>query len=243
MADTEESKFKFFVYIVESPSSVDLYHKRSESDLLRQAINLNLIPCIDRVAISREAFEAAIRVGLYEEMKKFPGLIPVIHISAHGFCDGIQLSNGEIIEWAQLRELVKPVNEALKGSLLICMSSCEGYSGSRMAMTTSEDEYPFFALVGNVGKPTWSETAIGFATFYHLISKGNFIIDSVEAMQVASGNADFYVTTAEQSRQAYLEFIENLDSQEAQTELEQDVQNEEPSRLAKLLELSNEQQP
>ena len=243
MTEEEKNDFRFFVYIVESPSAVDLYHKRSESDLLKQAINLNQIPCIDRVAISREAFVAAIRVGLYEEMKSFPGLIPVLHISAHGFSEGIQLSSGEIIEWAFLRELFKPVNTALKGNLLVCMSSCEGYSGSRMAMVTDDSEFPFYAIVGNCQKPTWSETAIAFATFYHLVAKGRYIIDSVEAMKIASGNDSFYITTAEESRQGYLEYIENLDAEEVQEKLEQDVQDEPPNQLSKLLELSNEQKP
>ncbi len=243
MADEEKHDFRFFVYIVESPSAVDIYHKRSESDLLKQAINLNQILCIDRVAISTEAFVAAIRVGLYEEMKNFPGLIPVLHISAHGFSEGIQLSSGEVIKWAFLRELLKPVNTALKGNLLVCMSSCEGYSGSRMAMVTDDSEYPFFAIVGNCQKPTWSETAIAFATFYHLIAKGRFIIDAVEAMKVASGNELFYITTAEESRQGYLEYIENIDAEAVQEELEQDVQDEPPDELAKLMALSNQQRP
>lgn len=236
MPEVSKQEFRFFVYIVESPSQIDLYQKRSESDLLRQAINLNRIPCIDRTAISKEVFEAAIRIGLPEAMKSFQGLIPVLHISAHGSCDGIQFSNGDVVDWNYLRTLIRPINAALSGGLLVCMSSCEGYSGSRMAMTVDEDEYPFFALVGNISKPTWSETAIGFATFYHLVSKGNYIIDAVEAMKVASGNDNFYVTTADQSRQVYLEFIANKDAGQVQVELEQDAQDEPPSDLAKLLE-------
>lgn len=63
-----DKRLKFFVYVIESPSAVDLYHRRSEGDMLRQAINLNQIACALRLAVNLEAFTAAIRIGLYEAM-------------------------------------------------------------------------------------------------------------------------------------------------------------------------------
>jgi len=239
MALPPDKRIKFFVYIIESPSAVDLYHKRYEGDLLKQAINLNLIPCTDRVAISREAFEAAIKVGLHEDMQLFPNMIPILHISSHGSSDGVQLSNGELIRWEELRELLKPVNKALKGGLLLCMSSCEGYSGCRMAMFPEDPEHPFFAIVGNSSKPSWSETAIAYATFYHLIAKGEFITTAVDAMRVASGNNDFFVITAEEAHKGYLEYIDKLNAGLIQQQLQSEVQEEPSDKLAKLMELSN----
>ena len=93
----------FFVYIIESPSEIDMYHNRTEGLLLQQAINLHNIPCLYKIAISKAAFEASFQVGLLEAMKLFPNLIPIIHISAHGYADGIQLSNHEIVAWDHLR--------------------------------------------------------------------------------------------------------------------------------------------
>lgn len=172
MADNDDSKIRFFVFVVESPSAPDLYHGRSEAGLVRQALALSEIPCTSRCVISREALEAALRIGLPEEMAVWKGRLPVLHISAHGGTDGIQLSNKEIITWAELKELLKPINKAFNGALLVCMSSCHGYAGSRMAMHPDESDLPFFALVGSGGTPTWSETAIAFATFYHLLGRG-----------------------------------------------------------------------
>lgn len=238
-----EERLKFFVYVVESPSAVDLYHGRTETDLLRRAISLNAIKCVTRTAINLEAFVAALRIGLREEMSANPGQVPILHISAHGFSEGIQLSSGEVLNWAGFRELLKPLNEALNGGLFVCMSTCEGYSGSRMAMVVDEDQYPFFAIVGNGSKPTWSEAAVAFASFYHLIANGHYVTDAVEAMRIASGNQEFFVTTAEQAKQGYLEFLENsaLDTQEAVTELEEEESNESSSTLAKRLQSSSGQ--
>lgn len=230
-----EKRLKFFVYIVESPSAIDLYQGRTEADLLRRAISLNAIKCVTRTVINLEAFVASLRIGLKDEMVANPGQIPILHISAHGFSEGIQLSSKEIINWPAFRELLKPINKALNGALFVCMSTCEGYAGSRMAMVPDEDEYPFFAIVGNGSKPTWSEAAVGFASFYHLIANGHYVTDAVEAMRIASGNNNFFVTTAQEAKQGYLEFIKSnpLDIGQAISELEADENTNPSSSLAK----------
>ena len=233
-----EERLKFFVYVVESPSPVDLYHRRSEGDMLQQAINLNQIACTLRLAVNLEAFEAAINIGLTEAMEAFPNKIPILHISAHGFSDGIQLSSGDVILWSQLRELLVPVNQALSGSLIVCMSTCEGYSGSRMAMKPESNDHPFWTIIGNDDKPTWPETAVAFATFYHLIANGHYILGAVNAMSIASGNDRFFVTTAEESKQGYIEYIKNINTTEVIENLEQKADNTEAGELTKLLRLS-----
>jgi hypothetical protein len=228
-----EERLQFFVYVVESPSAVDIYHDRGEARLLATAVSLNQIPAVTRVAISRDAFEAALTVGLPEEMSSHSGLIPIVHISAHGDGDGIQLSSGEVIQWHELRELLKPINKALDGNLLVCMSCCEGYAGVRMAMHPGDPEHPYFALVGNMRSPTWSETAVAYATFYHLIAKGEYIPAAVAAMRMASGNDQFVLETSEQSQKAYVKYLEELDSREVEAELRDVAQDQSPSDLAK----------
>ncbi len=234
-----DKRLKFFVYVIESPSAVDLYHRRSEGELLRQAINLNQIACTLRLAVNLEAFVASIRIGLHEAMESFPGTIPILHISAHGFSDGIQLSSGEVVLWHQLREMLIPVNQALSGSLIVCMSTCEGYSGSRMAMVQESNDHPFFAIIGNCSKPTWPETAVAFATLYHLIANGRYITDAVAAMRIASGNESFFITTAEESKQNYIEYIKNINTAEVIQDLEHQAEEAEPGELSKLLKLSD----
>lgn len=238
-----DKRIKFFVFVVESPSPVDLYHRRSEAEIIRQAVYLNQIPCIVRTAVNMEAFEASLKIGLAEEMKRYEGLIPILHISAHGYSEGIQLSDSTVITWANLRKFLAPINTALNNGLLVCLSCCEGYSGTRMAMFIEDEGYPFYAIVANSEKPLWSDTAVAYSTFYHLISKGEFIVDAVNAMQIASGNHTFWVETAEQSRQGYLEYIKNVNVPAAQEQLEEKTSQEEPSHLAMLRKVGEKIKP
>lgn len=234
-----EQRVKFFVFVIESPSAVDLYHGRSEGELMRRVVELNGIQCVLRTAISLEAFLACLKIGLAEAMSNVPGAIPLLHISAHGDKEGIQLSDGHMIRWEALREILRPVNAALNGSLVVCMSSCEGYMGVRMAMYPGDPDLPYLALVGCGGKPTWADTAVAFMTLYHQLCRGEHISVAVDAMRVASGNASFYLEHAENSRKGYIEQINTATlPAEAQAKLEHLVDTETPENQEKLKRLS-----
>lgn len=237
MTDQRSHNFKFFVYVIESPSPVDLYHGRSEGDIIKQAACLNQIYCSVKTAVNYEAFEAALKLGLNDAMEYFKDKFPILHISAHGYEEGIQLSSGEQLTWAQLRLLLHPINKALNGNLIVCLSSCQGYSGTRMAMHLEDDGYPFFAIVANSDKTLWSDTAVAYSAFYHLVAKGEFIVQAVQAMCVASGNPTFFVQTAEESRQGYIEYIQKQDTQQAIENLQENAAQESPAHLETLQKL------
>lgn len=48
---------KFFIFVVESPSPEDLYLSRSEGGIIKQAANLNEIPCWVTTTINLETFK------------------------------------------------------------------------------------------------------------------------------------------------------------------------------------------
>ena len=56
-------------------------------------------------------------------------------------------------------------------------------------------------------KPTWSDTAVAYLAFYHLIAKGKTIEEAVEAMAAASGDPHWVVETAIESKQSFLDFL------------------------------------
>jgi hypothetical protein len=228
---------KFLVYVVESPSAPDIYHGRSEGDLISRALSLNAIPCVTRTAIMPVAFSAALKVGFPEVMGAHPGRLPILHLSAHGGKSGIQLSNGELVPWTALRDLILPINTSLGGALLLCMSACEGYSACQMAMQVDDAPHPYFAIVANFGSPTWSDTAVAYSAFYHRLSKGATVVESVEAMRIASGDARWVSETAEEARQSYVEYVRsNVDLPGAQRDLQSQAQGQEVSPDAKALE-------
>lgn len=235
MPNEPTHQVKFFIYIVESPSPIDLYHRRTEADILRQTLQLNGILCHSVTAINGEAFDASLSIGLQQAMQVWPEHLPIIHISAHGNGSGIQLSSGDMIPWAILREKFRPINVALKHNLIVCMSTCEGYSGSIMAMHPEDSDFPFFAIVGCTRKPTWPETAVAFSSFYHLLANGRQIPSAVEAMHHASGNDYFFFETAENARNNFIDYLNKAKLEEAQRQIEV-VSSEEPTNaLAKLL--------
>ena len=235
----QEAPFRFFVYIVESPSAPDLYHGRSEGARLAETLKLDGISCVTRTAINPLAFVAAIRLGLPEAMKTFTDHYPVIHLSAHGGEHGVQLSSGDFISWHRLRDLLTPLNQSLNGALLLCMSSCQGYSAVQMAMQEGDAPHPYLAVIGNWGTPTWSDTAVAYLAFYHLLAKGRKVPESVEAMRAASGNNDWGVETADNSKKGYLEYLKNSPTPAAvQEQLEQVAEQQDVSADAKALEKS-----
>lgn len=232
-----EQRIKFFVFVIESPSATDLYHRRSEGDIVRQAVELNGIKCVVKTAISRDAFDACLKIGLAEAVNQMSGFLPLLHVSAHGNTDGIQLSDGYVMPWTELKDHLRPVNQALGGSLVVCMSSCEGYAGICMAMHLHEPDLPYFALIGCGAKPTWGETAVAYATLYHQLWRGEHINDAVQAMRVASGNNHFFLEHAQTARQGYIEYLNTVNFAHAQENLEQIVANESPENQQALKRL------
>jgi hypothetical protein len=204
-------KERFFVYIIESPSAIDLYEKRSEGDLIAQGLRLNEIPSLCRIAISKPMFHEALRQGLIDAISSFPNHLPAIHISAHGNTNGISLSDDSIVTWKELHDLLIPLNRALKGTLLLCMSACNGFTACSMAMNIEKDDQPFFAIIGNSGTPTWADTAVAYASFYHVISKGRSVNDAVDAMRAASDNKLWHFITAKLAHSIFAEIIKTLD--------------------------------
>jgi hypothetical protein len=199
---------KFFIYGIESPSDADAYMDRSERTLLERAAQLDDIPCVFRTVISRAAFVMALTIGLTDAREKHNGHLPVLHISTHGNSEGIGLSDGTLITWSELRELLVPINGQLNGNLLLCMSSCKGYSACRMAMCEGDEPHPYIALFANAGTPKWSDTAVAYATVYHLLAKGRRFDEACHAMNLASGESTWVVETAHESKKVYTDYVQ-----------------------------------
>lgn len=237
MAEAETTQaLRFFVYIVESPSAPDIYHGRSEGALVAKAVELDGIPSVTRTVINPVAFDAALRIGLPEVMKAYPDRLPILHLSAHGATHGIQLSSGDVLSWPDLRPMLTPINESLGGYPLLCMSACEGYSACQVAMQEGNGAHPYFSMVGNFGRPTWSDTAVAYSSFCHLLSKGYNVFNAVAGMKAASGDDNWTVETAEQSKQGYLEYLQSVVPSEAQQELQAVADEEHVPPEAKALE-------
>lgn len=185
-----------FVHIVESPSNIDLLDGRTEGRVLNEALRLAEIPHWYSLAADRSMLLEALTSRLAAAWTHW-NHFPILHLSMHGNTHGIALTSGDTLSWDDLRKLLLPLIRAMQGGLLICMSSCSGGSGCRMAMY-ADDEPTFWALIGNTASPTWADAAIAYISFYHLFFKGFPLDTCVESMKVASGDHNFvrYLGTA-----------------------------------------------
>lgn len=194
-----------FVFILESPSDDDLLEGRMEGKALSTAFDLASIPHTYNLVTTKKSLIRALTWKLHEAIKE-KNKAPILHISMHGNDEGIGLTNGDFISWAELRKELAPLLNNMQGGLLICMSSCYGTSGCRMAMHEDAD-HPFWALVGNSQAALWSDAAVAYITFYHLFFKGIGVEQAVEAMKIASGDRNFMVFNGDFVKKDWSGFI------------------------------------
>lgn len=208
-----------FVHIIESPSATDLLDGRTEGRALGEALTLASIPFWYNLAIDRSTLVQAVGPRLLEAWKAL-GKLPILHLSMHGNQNGIALSNGDFLTWHELRQMLLPLNRAVQGGLLICMSSCFGASGCRMAMY-SDNEPSFWALVGNSASTPWADSAVAYVTFYHLFFKGVGVDKAAEAMRVASGDQNFRALSGPMAKASWLQFIQKQSASQVGQNLQQ----------------------
>jgi hypothetical protein len=201
----------FFVHIIESPSAKDLLDNRREGLLLQEGLKMAGVAHSYCLAVDRNTFHEALYPKFLVSLKgKY--IKCILHISAHGNHDGIALTNG-FLSWHDLDNLLSPINKILENYMVVCMSSCVGFAGCKMAMKTSPP-HPFFGLIGPTQEISIADTAIAFLTFYYRLSKGADVLTALEAMKISSGNVNFNSITADSAKQLYLKEIEKRKMEE-----------------------------
>lgn len=197
-----------FLYIIESPSPDDLLDGRTEGRVLSEALNLAGIPHSYSIAVDERTLDEALDKRLIEAWTKHQQP-PILHLSMHGDTNGVALTNGAILKWDQLRQKLLPIMRVMPNGLLICMSSCFGFAGCRLAMY-SDHEPHFWALIGHTDSVDWADAAIAYVTFYHRFFKGHTVAACVEAMKVASGDSRFDVAVGAVAKRGWTEYIQQL---------------------------------
>ena len=203
--------FPFKVHIIESPSPTDFLEGRQEGDALYRILKLGGIAVTEpQTVITGDVFRKVIGdlTAHFTKAGMVPPL-PILHISAHGDENGIAFSApNEILKWEDLGNILQPLSAAIGGNLLVCMSSCYGHSGYKMARRITT--HPFHTLIGPTADIVWSDTLIAYSTFYHqLFSKSIDIPNAVTSMHTASGlpAGTFQVIHGEDVRKGFLEAI------------------------------------
>lgn len=204
-----------YVHVIESPSPKDLLVGRTEGKTLCEALSLSQTPHWYCLATNRETLISSLdeQMRLAWDRYKLP---PVLHLSMHGNDRGIGLTDGDFIEWHDLRETLQPLNNWMKGGLLIAMSACYGSSGCRMAMH-DEPKETFWALVGNCKSPRWADAAVAYVVFYHNLFKEVHVEECVKRMRLASGDDEFMFFLGKDAKEAWKNRYANLPTLPLQT--------------------------
>lgn len=126
-----------------------------------------------------------------------------------GNAKGIELTSGDFVEYSQLADTLRDLNDTLHGALMLCMSSCNGANAGNMAMREDADP-PFYAIVGNVGSPTWSDAAIAYVAFYHRIFKGASADEAIAAMKAASGDNGFAIEYGAETKESWGKLVKQV---------------------------------
>jgi hypothetical protein len=198
-----------FVYIIESPSAKDILEGRAEGRALSEVLDLAGIPYSYNLVTNSETWNIALGTRFQEAVNYYPGRVPILHLSLHGNESGVALTDDTVFSWNQLKKELTPLNNKMEGSLLICMSSCFGAYGRRMAVDNSTDN-PFYALVGSSNKVSWQDAAVAYVTFYHLLFKGISVDECVKKMKLASNNNDFGVWWGSEIKETWQRIIERV---------------------------------
>lgn len=203
-----------FVFLVDSPLSVDLLDGYSIGMALRDTLNAIKIPCHYTLAIDQNTFSQAFSYRLPKAVHEFnrqTGLnaFPFIHLCIHGAPQGIQLTDKTTINWLALRQLVFNHNQVKGFNPFVCMASCNGIHAHHMA-TAFDSAYS--CLIGNTGEVFQSDVTVAYASFYNsMIHKHMSVDNAVLAMRSASSDHNFYHANGEMiQNQKFADFQRTL---------------------------------
>ncbi|HZP67740.1 MAG TPA: hypothetical protein VFB32_15660 [Rudaea sp.] len=198
---------KIWVFVLEIPSDIDLFEERTEGFALVRTLRVAQIGAKVRVVSSNETLARGLQEYLALAKTVAQGeLLPVLHISAHGNEKGIALTDGSLVSWSELANLLAPINRELDGNLDVVFSSCKGFHAITMAMAHEQtDPRAFNVLLGPDFEPTWGEALVGYAAFYYQLIRTKNLDTAWNALRAASGQQGWHVLSAQTARTLFEE--------------------------------------
>ena len=156
--------FQFsYVYILESLPTGEMHTGRQLANKLEKLLGLAGAVRYSEVRSSQEL--KAKMVEIADDLMN-TGEIPLVHLECHGRLagDGIVLSSGEFLRWADLREPLSRINVGCGLHLLLVLGVC---SGARiLELVDATERAPIWGCVGPSKIVLAGEIQDGFAPFY-----------------------------------------------------------------------------
>src|SRR5207253_2783325 len=122
---------------------------------------------------------------------------PILHIETHGNPDGIELTSGEFLRWAEFRQEFIAINVASNINLLIVLAACNGAHLLEIIQPT--DRAPVRAIIGPNRVLYPAEVKKGTLALYRTLFKTKNLVSAFDEMNeaVASDQKTFLLHTAE----------------------------------------------
>ena len=133
---------------------------------------------------------------LKDELLKKP-IYPWIHIDGHGVKEetGFVTANGEYCTWAELNDLLTPINVILGLNIFLILSMCQGGSFATSILTT--DRAPVLGLIGPVREISSNDVIADYSHFYTTFIRTNSIKEALNSLDERHSSPLYYRTNAE----------------------------------------------
>jgi hypothetical protein len=193
------------VYVIEYQSDEDILENRNEGKTLSSGLELAGINNQYFQVINERILDICLDIisdDILELRKSNDVILPFLHFSAHGNETGLGLSNGDFLDWNDLRVKIDRVNSIIGkfkldgitvefSYLHLCFSVCKGFYSKNIQGKLEENKY--FFTVGPIDAVNWSDSLIAFMTFYHHIFHGKSkALIAVKNMNTAAGLNDIF---------------------------------------------------
>lgn len=98
---------------------------------------------------------------------------PIVHLETHGDKEGISLSNGEALSWAQIAPAIREINTLSRMNLLVVAAMCHGWH--MVDLLRPVERAPAFGIVGTEEAVDAGELLETMQRFYRvLLGPGDF---------------------------------------------------------------------
>ncbi len=136
-------------------------------------------------------------IGILEK-EAASGARPLIHIESHGDPDeGLEFSNGSVLSWGELANLMVSINLATKFNLIVCLSACHA-ANFLGKMGDVDRPCPCRALIAPHKEMSPSEAMFAFREFYSNLLQARTFNSSIELIEGLKTEDGFWIAeTAE----------------------------------------------
>ena len=183
------------VVIIDSVRGDEMQTGRALYDDLRDIANqCSPVPAV-RFARAGSTAELSAAIGQQESHAASGGSYPMLHIEAHGNESGIELANGELVGWDQMREFLVPLNIATRLNLIVTVAACQGGNIGKSIRLT--DRAPVWGLIGPARDLSAGRLRQDFGSFYQTLIREQSPKAAIDALHAGESSGAYFQATAE----------------------------------------------